>query len=434
MKKYTSEEIYGCFLLFPSISTDSRKIEKNCLFFALKGENFNGNEYALKALESGAAYSIVDEEKYALNDKCLLVENVLECLQQIAVIHRLNLKIPVIGITGSNGKTTTKELIKEVLSKSYRVIATSGNLNNHIGVPLTVLGITADTEIGIIEMGANHQGEIGFLCKIALPDFGIITNIGKAHLGEFGGYEGVIKTKNELYQHIDSTDGTVFVNVDDPLLLQLSAKLNRIGYGSPHEGINTNACGVVLESNPLLAIEISGNEKNVLKTQLVGAYNLSNVLAAFSIGRFFGIPDHKIINAIEHYKPSNNRSQWLDTGKNQLILDAYNANPSSMEAALVNFSNIENKPKVVIIGGMKELGEESHFEHQKIYDLAASLAFDRIILVGNEFSEIKRNDAVQLFTDSDKLKEYLSLNPVSGASILVKGSRGIKLEKIVEML
>ena len=433
MKKYSSEEIYGCFLLYPSISTDSRKIEKDCLFFALKGENFNGNEYAEKALEQGAAYSIVDEEAFAVNEKCLLVENVLECLQQIAVIHRLNLKIPVIGITGSNGKTTTKELINAVLSSGYKVIATAGNLNNHIGVPLTVLGITADTEIGIIEMGANHQGEIAFLSKIAMPDFGIITNIGKAHLGEFGGYEGVIKTKNELYQHLESTDGTAFVNVDDPLLMQLSEKLNRIGYGNQHVGINVNAGGEVLQSNPLLTIRINGKEK-VLNTQLVGTYNLPNVLAAVSIGRFFGVADEKIISAIEQYKPSNNRSQWVETGKNHLILDAYNANPSSLEAALNNFSKIDTKPKVVIIGGMKELGHESDAEHQRIFDLAVSLDFDRIILVGNEFSEIKKSDTVQYFADSDKLKEYLTINPVSGASILVKGSRGIKLEKIVELL
>jgi UDP-N-acetylmuramoyl-tripeptide--D-alanyl-D-alanine ligase len=433
VKKYSSEEIYGCFLLYPSISTDSRKIEKDCLFFALKGENFNGNEYAVKALGNGAAYSIVDEEAFAVNEKCLLVENVLECLQQIAVIHRLNLKIPVIGITGSNGKTTTKELINVVLSSGYKVIATAGNLNNHIGVPLTILGITADTEIGIIEMGANHQGEIAFLSKIAMPDFGIITNIGKAHLGEFGGFEGVIKTKNELYQHLELTNGTAFVNVDDPLLMQLSEKLNRIGYGILHEGINVNAGGEVLQSNPLLTIRINGKER-VMNTQLVGTYNLPNVLAAISIGRFFGVADDKIFSAIEHYKPSNNRSQWIETGKNHVILDAYNANPSSMEAALNNFSKVDKKPKVVIIGGMKELGEESDAEHQRIYDLAGSLDFDRIILVGNEFAAIIKSDTVKYFADSEELKEYLKLNPISGANLLVKGSRGIKLEKIVELL
>lgn len=433
MKKYSSEEIYGCFLLYPSISTDSRKIEKDCLFFALKGENFNGNEYAVKALGNGAAYSIVDEEAFAVNEKCLLVENVLECLQQIAAIHRLNLKIPVIGITGSNGKTTTKELINAVLSSGYKVIATAGNLNNHIGVPLTILGITADTEIGIIEMGANHQGEIAFLSKIAMPDFGIITNIGKAHLGEFGGFEGVIKTKNELYQHLELTNGTAFVNVDDPLLMQLSEKLNRIGYGILREGINVNAGGEVLQSNPLLTIRINGKER-VMNTLLVGTYNLPNVLAAISIGRFFGVADDKIFSAIEHYKPSNNRSQWIETGKNHVILDAYNANPSSMEAALNNFSKVDKKPKVVIIGGMKELGEESDAEHQRIYDLAGSLDFDRIILVGNEFAAIIKSDTVKYFADSDELREYLKLNPVSGANLLVKGSRGIKLEKIVELL
>lgn len=434
MKKYTSEEIYGCFLLYPSISTDSRNITKDSLFFALRGDNFNGNEFAEQALRNGAAYSIVDEDAYATHEKCLLVDNVLECLQQIAVIHRMNLKIPLIGITGSNGKTTTKELINTVLSTGYKVIATSGNLNNHIGVPLTVLGITADTEIGIIEMGANHQGEIGFLCKIAMPDFGIITNIGKAHLGEFGSYEGVIKTKNELYQHLEATGGMAFVNIDDRLLADLSVRLNRIGYGNPHHGINVNAGGVVLQSNPFLHIEIAGQNNSLIRTKLVGAYNLPNVLAAVSTGRFFGISDDKIFAAIELYTPTNNRSQWMETGKNHLILDAYNANPSSMEAALLNFGNIERHPKLVILGGMKELGKESEAEHKRIYDLAVSQNFDKILLVGDEYSKIAKNSYTDFFQNVETLSEFLQHNPVSGANVLVKGSRGIRLERIISLL
>lgn len=434
MKIYSAEEIYGCFLLFPKISTDSRRIEKDCLFFALKGDNFNGNEFADKAIENGAAYSIIDDEAFLVNDNCLLVENVLECLQQIAVIHRMNLQIPVLGITGSNGKTTTKELISAVLATSYNIVATQGNLNNHIGVPLTILKITADTEIAIIEMGANHQGEIAFLCKIAMPDFGIITNIGKAHLGEFGGFEGVKKAKNELYKHIEQTGGTIFVNSNDLLLMQLSANINRIGYGSIVEGTNVNVTGMVKHSNPMLTVAINGEKETNLATQLVGEYNFPNILAAISIGRFFGVTESNIFKAIEEYTPTNNRSQWVNTGKNQLILDAYNANPSSMEAALINFSKVDTKTKVVILGGMKELGDESPQEHLKIFELTLSLKFDRIILVGLEFQKVPQNNLSQCFNDVDELIGYISANPVTGSNILIKGSRSIKLEKIVDLL
>ncbi|MDX9906313.1 MAG: UDP-N-acetylmuramoyl-tripeptide--D-alanyl-D-alanine ligase, partial [Bacteroidales bacterium] len=346
----SAEEIYALFQKYPGISTDSRDIRPGNLFFAIRGANFDGNRFANDALNIGAAYAIVDDPASVSNDRSILVEDVLGTLQEIARIHRSGIKAKVIGITGSNGKTTTKELIARVLSAGFNTLSTKGNLNNHIGVPLTILSITPDTEFAIVEMGANHPGEIAALCQIVRPDYGIITNIGKAHLEGFGSFEGVIRAKSELYDFLRNTGGIALVNQDDPLLMKLSAGLQTINYGS---GKDARCNGQIIKQTPFLSLEWSaGNKSGTTVTKLTGAYNFGNILAAICTGVTFGIEPQSIDDAVSAYVPDNNRSQWLKTRFNTLILDAYNANPSSMSAALMNFDTLEGKSKAAILGDM----------------------------------------------------------------------------------
>jgi UDP-N-acetylmuramoyl-tripeptide--D-alanyl-D-alanine ligase len=425
-----SKDLYALFQKHPTIIIDSRAITPGCLFFALKGETFDGNAFAADSLEKGAAFAIIDNPAYT-STHTFLVPNVLESLQELARIHRSNLNIPVIGITGTNGKTTTKELINAVLQSQYHVLATTGNLNNHIGVPLTLLSITRNTEIAIIEMGANHPGEIAFLCDIARPTLGLITNIGKAHLEGFGGFEGVIRTKSELYQFLRSNKGKAFVNGDNPLLMDLSEGIECILYGSN----NTFQTQVMsTKSDPFLQVLWSQKgEEITINTWVVGSYNLENVSAALSVATYFQIPKEKVVQAISSYQPSNNRSQEVKTASNRVILDAYNANPSSMKAALMNFAGMKADKKMLILGDMLELGNESGVEHRAVIQLIKDNGFAEVILVGPEFQMVQDSNLVT-FRDISSATEWLRQHPVSGYTILVKGSRGIKMEKIMEVL
>jgi len=427
------EELYSIYLKFPQICTDSRRVENKSIFFSLRGNNFNGNACAEVALNNGCAFAIVDEAKYNKDNRYILVDNALKTLQNLATYHRSKLRIPIIGITGTNGKTTTKELINAVLSEKYKTLATIGNLNNHIGVPQTILKISKDTEIAIIEMGANHIGEIAELCKIAQPNYGIITNIGKAHLEGFGSYEGVVKTKSELYHWIKQKEGTLFVNGDNSILTNLSENIRRKTYGNSSK--NDYSANIV-SANPYLEIEwlnkIS-NKSDIIKSKLVGSYNFENIIAAIAIGSFFNVNNNSIINAIESYIPTNNRSQIINTEYNTIIMDAYNANPSSMEAAINNFAATSFNNKVVILGDMLELGDESEKEHTNALNLAIKKDFAKIILVGNVFKKINKNE-IPTFVNTEELAVWLKENKLIGATILVKGSRGIKMEKIIDTL
>jgi UDP-N-acetylmuramoyl-tripeptide--D-alanyl-D-alanine ligase len=418
------------FIESAGICTDSRKIVKNQLFFALSGQNFNGNQFANQAIEQGAKLAIIDDIKFKVNDKFFLVSNVLDCLQQLALFHRKQLNTTIVSITGTNGKTTTKELISKVLQKKYKVTFTQGNLNNHIGVPLTLLSFTSETEIGVVEMGANHPNEISQLCNIALPDFGIINNIGKAHLEGFGSFEGVIKAKSELYDYCKANNKKVFVNGDDSLLMDLSEKIERITYGKSNKD---EVCAEFISANPLL--ELKWKEFKI-QTQLVGEYNFNNVLAAIAVGIYFQVPDNEIGSAISEYQPQNNRSQLTKTADNTLIIDAYNANPSSMELAVRNFMNINASNKLLILGDMFELGEASEIEHQKIIDLVKNLNFEKAFFVGKNFffREKENRDKFNFFISIDEMLNYLSKNKIAGYTILLKASRGIQLEKVFAFL
>jgi UDP-N-acetylmuramoyl-tripeptide--D-alanyl-D-alanine ligase len=427
-----TEEIYKIFQLHPFISTDSRKITPDSVFFALKGENFNGNVFAEQAINDGAAYAIIDDANYKSSDRIILVENALKTLQELAVFHRNNLKIPVIGITGTNGKTTTKELINAVLSKKYKTLATFGNLNNHIGVPLTILSITNEHEIAIIEMGANHIGEIGELCDISKPDFGIITNIGKAHLEGFGGIDGVIETKRDLYKAIEKKNGKVFVNFNNDLLMSLSANIDKITYG---ENLNVYCKGEILSANPFVKINYTCNETiDEIHTQLVGKYNFENILAAVTVGMYFDVSKANIKDAIESYQPDNSRSQVVKTESNTIFLDAYNANPTSLEASIRNFSDINADNKALIIGDMLELGKHSEVEHKRIIEIIEEEKFSTVLLVGEIFSGICNNPLWYCFDSSENAREWIMKNPINDSFVLIKGSRGIKLEKVLNVL
>jgi len=419
------EELYKLFLQTNSVLIDSRKIQKNDAFFGLNGEQVNGNEYAEKAIELGALFAIVDEEKYKNEAKNIFyVEDSLQCLQDLAKYHRNQLKIPIIGLTGSNGKTTTKELIASVLSQKFNTLYTFGNLNNHIGVPLTILSIKPFHEIAVIEMGANHQKEIEFLCEICQPDFGYITNFGKAHLEGFGGFEGVIKGKTELFTYLKNNNKTAFVNAHDELQLKHSTILNRIIFG---------------EKNTQYYFSSSKNEENKIKihyqdieiqSNITGDYNFSNLSIAITMGLYFGITIEKIKLGIENYIPTNHRSQIMELNGKHFVMDAYNANPSSMEAALRNFSTFKGS-KTVILGDMFELGEESDIEHQKIADLASDLAFDEIILIGEKFYLVK-NSTSKSFKNKADFKNNFDENKINTENILIKGSRGMALETILD--
>jgi len=426
------EKIYQVFLKAEGISTDSRKINKGCLFFALKGDNFNGNKYAEAALSEGASFAIIDEKEYQSSDRTILVNDVLSCLQELALYHRKKLGIPVLGITGTNGKTTTKELISAVLSQKFNVSFTQGNLNNHIGVPLTLLAMNDKTEFGVVEMGANHPGEIAALCKIADPDFGIITNIGKAHLEGFGSFEGVIKTKGELYDYLNQKDGTVFYNHDNSILSKLGEKLNhRISYGMESADLN----GEPIQSPPYIHVKAMFPKGILyLNSRLIGDYNFENILAAACIGQHFGVDPLKIQEAIKEYVPSNNRSQLIQQGDLKIIMDAYNANPTSMRASVISFSQTAAEPRYLILGDMRELGEYSQEEHRIILELLKEKGFQNVFLVGKEFSSANRDSDFQSFENSEVLGNYLKDHKIKNGTLLIKGSRGIQLEKVLQYL
>lgn len=422
------EKLHQVFLQYPIVSTDTRKIENECIFFALKGDNFNGNRYAVEALRKGAAFAVVDEKKYATSDKTILVDDVLLMLQKLATYHRNQCNAKVIGLTGSNGKTTTKELIHAVLSKKYKTIATSGNLNNHIGVPLTLLSIKKDTEMAIIEMGANHLHEIEFLCSIAQPDYGYITNFGKAHLEGFGGVKGVIKGKSELYDYLMENKKSIFLNADDPIQLEkLGHYIKKYGFSKDKKDFYRIE---FLGANPFVALKV---EEIKINSNLIGSYNYTNCCAAILMGKFFNVALNEIKSAIEAYTPQNNRSQVIQKNGNRIILDAYNANPSSMKVALMNFNDMAGKPKIAFLGDMFELGNTAGLEHKNIADLANDLDLDQVFLVGENFYGI--NTPLQKFRDYESLAAHLSNEKSpANATIFIKGSRGMALERLLDLL
>jgi UDP-N-acetylmuramoyl-tripeptide--D-alanyl-D-alanine ligase len=422
------EELYKIYLEYPSVQTDTRKIKEGDIFFALKGEHFNGNAFAEKALEAGAAYAVIDEEQYALFGKTVLVDDVLTALQQLAKHHRQQFAIPFIAITGSNGKTTTKELINAVLSSSFKTYTTEGNLNNHIGVPLTILKIKNDAEIAVIEMGANHQQEIASYCSYTLPTYGLITNCGKAHLEGFGGVEGVKKGKGELFDHLRSNNGTAFAMWDYDYLREMSEGIsNIIKYGTSNAEIE----GSIVQSEPFIEVAINkGADISSIKTQLVGDYNLPNILAAVAVGKHFNVSDHKIKTAIENYSPSNSRSQLIERGSNKIILDAYNANPSSMKLAIDNFSRLHAVNKVLMLGAMAELGDESLAEHKAIIDVIKEYEWENVILVGGDFLKIEH--PYLQFKTAIEAREWLGEQDFENTYFLIKGSRSMQMEKVLD--
>ncbi|MEA4916479.1 UDP-N-acetylmuramoyl-tripeptide--D-alanyl-D-alanine ligase [Proteiniphilum sp.] len=427
--------LYNLLLQHPVVTTDSRICPKDSIFFALKGERFNGNLFAEKAIETGCAYAVVDEAPERENERIILVDDVLLSLQKLANWHRKKLKIPIIGITGTNGKTTTKELIAVALSKEFKVAYTQGNLNNHIGVPLTLLSMNKSHEIGVVEMGASHPGDIRELCQIAEPNYGIITNVGKAHMEGFGSFEGLVDTKCELYDFVRQQGGKVFVNKDNQILHERSEGMDRILYGKNDASLF--ASGTIANATPFLEFDWSFFDSSYrVKTRLVGEFNFDNAIAAVAVCKFFGINAERISSALEEYEPTNHRSQFKRTDKNDLIIDAYNANPSSMKASLEFFSSIPSSlPKMVILGEMKELGETSDDEHEKIILFLREQSFDNIFLVGSAFSKwIALNDTFRLFNDVEELVETLKKNPVSNHYILLKGSHSVHLEKTVDSL
>jgi len=422
------QELYTYYLKYPSISIDTRTLTKGDLFFALKGPNFNGNTYTQKALEKGAAYIIIDDEQYANIPNTLLVENVLETLQALSTHHRKQLDIPVIAIGGSNGKTTTKELAYAVLSTTYKCMATKGNLNNHIGVPLTLLSIPLDTEIAIVELGANHIGDNAELCTIAQPNMGLITNNGKDHLEGFGSIDGVIKANNEVYEHLRAVSGMAYVHSEDKQLVNASNDLKRMLYGKNAIDVK----GIITKANPFIAI----NWKNrLISTQLTGNYNLPNILCAIALGVYFKVEETKIIEAIESYKPSNNRSQYKEINGCAFILDAYNANPSSMLLAIESLQEITASKKGVILGDMFELGKYSKQEHRCILEVLSKQDLAQVHLIGKQFMAFKKDYPFNFFKDTDAYLQALQNNlSLQGQLTLIKGSRGMKLEKILEVL
>ncbi|MBR5644822.1 MAG: UDP-N-acetylmuramoyl-tripeptide--D-alanyl-D-alanine ligase [Salinivirgaceae bacterium] len=435
--------LYEIFLKYPHICTDSRLASEDSIFFALKGDKNDGNAYAEHALKK-CPYAIIDNEAYNKNERCIVVDDVLDTLQKLAAYHRKRLGLPILAITGTNGKTTTKELTARVLSKKYKVAYTQGNLNNHIGVPLTLLSMDKTHEFGIVEMGASHQGEIAKLCKIAAPDFGIITNVGRAHLEGFGSFEGVKQAKAELYRYLHDNDGMAFVNYDNETLEDMNPPHNIVYYGTK---VFTHCQGQILNSPVYLSFkwipsdEMIANEESTqsecytINTHLIGAYNFENALAAVSVGYNFGISACNIKDAIESYVPANSRSQLVKTDKgNSLLLDCYNANPSSMESALNNFANIEMPNKVLILGDMLELGTASSREHGVTVGMISKLGFEKVFLVGRNFCNLKEAHNYQCFYDSDDCAKYLAENSITNSTVLIKGSHGMKMDKVMAYL
>ncbi|ARV09260.1 UDP-N-acetylmuramoyl-tripeptide--D-alanyl-D-alanine ligase [Winogradskyella sp. PC-19] len=425
-----TKALYEIFLKYKSVCTDTRKLKKNDIYFALKGDNFDGNKFVKSALENGASYCVVDDASIVeMSDKVIVVEDTLTTLQQLANYHRNQLTYPIIALTGSNGKTTTKELILSVLSSIYKVKATKGNLNNHIGVPLTLLSFTKGLNFGIVEMGANHQKEIEFLSAIAEPNFGLITNFGKAHLEGFGGVEGVIKGKSELYDYLKANQKTVFINTDDEKQIQQIGDYNNIvTFG---ENTESNCIISFNGANPF--VYLSYNNISI-KTQLIGSYNYNNIAVAVAIGKHFKVPTSKIKSAIEAYQPDNNRSEIREIKSNKIILDAYNANPTSMLAALTNFKQLEAEKKVLFLGDMFELGESASEEHQSIVNFSERNFEDNIYLVGENFYLTQTNEKTNKFSSFENLKAALKTKSIQDTTILIKGSRGMALERILEIL
>jgi len=422
--------LYQLYLKSGKVSTDTRQIAPGSLFFAIKGPKYNANAFAQEALSKGASYAVVDEKEYATDDRTILVEDGLTALQQLATYHRDHLKIPVIGLTGSNGKTTSKELLNAVLSKKYTTLATKGNLNNHIGVPLTILSIDSSVEIAIIEMGANHVGEIALLSSIAQPTHGFITNIGKAHIGTFGGFENIIRGKSELYQHLITQDGVVFINSQNPILANMAKRFkNPIFY--PAKG-DYYQCELI-SADPFIKIETE--EGTILNTQMIGSYNFENIAAALCIGKYFGVEPAKAEQAVVEYVPGNMRSQIIQKGTNTIILDAYNANPSSMQAAVESLAGMKTKSKVAIVGDMYELEEEEEKEHRTLGKLLQEKKLDSIYLCGTLVSAAKDEcPGARHFETRELLIDELKKNPITDSTILVKASRGMGLEGILDYL
>lgn len=419
-------ELYSIYLQYPSVQTDTRQIQKNDLFFALQGNNFNGNLFAQQALEKGAAYAIVDEDVLAGNERIIVVNDVLQTLQQLAQYHRAQFSIPFIAITGSNGKTTTKELIHAALSSHYLTYTTQGNMNNHIGIPLTLLKVKPDAQMAVIEMGANHQKEIAGYCAYVQPTHGIITNVGKAHLEGFGGVEGVRKGKGELYDYLRAANGAAIAFDDYDYLHEMSHNIRPVYWYGTERG---DVIGKAKEATSFVEVSFTKGFSSPIKTQLVGNYNLPNILCAVAIGKYFSVPEENIKKAIENYAPSNSRSQLVMWKNNHVILDAYNANPSSMKAAIENFASINADPKILMLGSMAELGEESEEEHRQVINLIAQHPFGQVVLVGKNFADIPHS--YLQFDTAKEAKEWLQHQHISNAYILIKGSRSMSMEAVI---
>ena len=423
-------DLYDLFIHNPQITTDSRNCPKGSIFFALKGDKFDGNQYAGKALASGCVYAVIDNPDYYIGERTILVDNVLKTLQQLAHHHRKVLGLPIIGITGTNGKTTTKELLAAVLSTKFNLLYTEGNFNNHIGVPLTLLRLTHDHEMAVIEMGASHPGDIKELVDIVHPNYGIITNVGRAHLEGFGSFEGVIRTKGELYDYIRRSKGKIFIKKANEYLQSIAKGIEQITYGN---GDDAFASGQVVSCDPFLVFNWKQQGKlHTVETHIIGSYNLDNVLAAVAVGRFFKIPAERISRAIAAYEPTNNRSQFKKTDNNELIIDAYNANPSSMKVALDNFITMPVQPKAIILGDMRELGPTSDELHAEVVEQIKKGQFDKVFLCGEHFSKVGKEFSP--FATTEAMVEELRKQPLKGYHILIKGSHSMGLEKLADIL
>lgn len=423
-------DLYDLFIHNPQITTDSRNCPKGSIFFALKGDKFDGNQYAGKALASGCVYAVIDNPDYYIGERTILVDNVLKTLQQLAHHHRKVLGLPIIGITGTNGKTTTKELLAAVLSTKFNLLYTEGNFNNHIGVPLTLLRLTHDHEMAVIEMGASHPGDIKELVDIVHPNYGIITNVGRAHLEGFGSFEGVIRTKGELYDYILRSKGKIFIKKENEYLQSIAKCIEQITYGN---GDDAFASGQVVSCDPFLVFNWKQQGKlHTVETHMIGSYNLDNVLAAVAVGRFFKIPAERISRAIAAYEPTNNRSQFKKTDNNELIIDAYNANPSSMKVALDNFITMPVQPKAIILGDMRELGPTSDELHAEVVEQIKKGQFDKVFLCGEHFSKVGKEFSP--FATTEAMVEELRKQPLKGYHILIKGSHSMGLEKLADIL
>lgn len=423
-------DLYDLFIHNPQITTDSRNCPKGSIFFALKGDKFDGNQYAGKALASGCVYAVIDNPDYYIGERTILVDNVLKTLQQLAHHHRKVLGLPIIGITGTNGKTTTKELLAAVLSTKFNLLYTEGNFNNHIGVPLTLLRLTHDHEMAVIEMGSSHPGDIKELVDIVHPNYGIITNVGRAHLEGFGSFEGVIRTKGELYDYIRRSKGKIFIKKENEYLQSIAKGIEQITYGN---GDDAFASGQVVSCDPFLVFNWKQQGKlHTVETHMIGSYNLDNVLAAVAVGRFFKIPAERISRAIAAYEPTNNRSQFKKTENNELIIDAYNANPSSMKVALDNFITMPVQPKAIILGDMRELGPTSDELHAEVVEQIKKGQFDKVFLCGEHFSKVGKEFSP--FATTEAMVEELRKQPLKGYHILIKGSHSMGLEKLADIL